>query len=108
MIIQTDDTLRILMVAEQLNIDPKLFQLNCFYDAGYDEGEMKFKMIFLRPLDTEELGMMANSPLYKYYAKRYGITPQKYEYVFDYDVFKGTKIIGPNHRRFIHQTEIDL
>ncbi len=100
MIIQTDDTLRILMISDQLQIDPKVFQSPDFYDAGYDSGEMRFKLIFMLRLNDDELSWIVCSPFYKYNNKRYG-QRQNYEYVFEYDDLKGTKIIGPNHRSFI-------
>lgn len=103
MIIQSNDTLRILMIAEELIIAPEIFDHPNFYDAGYDEGEMKFKVIFNDALNEEELQLVSRSVYYRYNAKRYG--SQKYEYVFDYPDLKGTKIIGRNHRHYVYHSE---
>lgn len=105
MIIQTNDTLRILMIADQLQIDPKIFVHQNFYDAGYDEGEMTFKLVFSDKIDNDSLSMIVKSPYYKYNGKRYGLR-QNYEYVFNYPELKGTKIVGPNHRSYISNAYI--
>lgn len=105
MIIQTDDTLRMLMIADQLQIDPNIFNFGSFYDAGYDEGEMMFKLIFILEIDNEDLNMITKSPYYRYNGKRYG-SIQKYEYVFDYPDLRGTKIVGPMHRTYISNANI--